>query len=566
MLTELSIRNFAIIDDLSITFHDGLTVLTGETGAGKSIIIDAVELLTGSRASVEFVRHGEKKAEIIGLFSIVNNENNIMEKCTQYGIDIEEQMLVLERTITNQGKSICRINGKIVTLTILREFGQSIVNIHSQHDNIQLMNKNSHIHLLDLYNQEEIQPIKEKYRTIFSELTLLMKKYDELHTNEQEMAHRLDLLQFQLTELEQANLNDNEDTELLEERERLQNYEKIYRTVQETYYTLYGDNKALELLDIAQNKLSEAKDYDASIKEKSEQLTSLYFDVEEIQYSLRHFLDSLHFDEARLNEIEGRLNEINRLKKKYGPTVSDMISYQQKVMTEIEEIENKESHISRIESEMQEVKKEAWKLAEKLSWIRKQTAKSLEKTIKAELNELYLENAIFSVQFDENKNRTLNEYGFDDITFMLATNLGEPLKALSKVASGGELSRIMLALKKIFAKHDNIQTVIFDEIDTGVSGRVAQAIAEKMYQISRTTQVLCITHLPQVAAMSDQHLHISKHELNERTTTIINDLNQKEKVQEIGRMMTGTKLTDTAIEHSEQLLELTNTFKKSIEG
>src|SRR5690625_79144 len=325
MLTELSIRNFAIIDDLSITFHDGLTVLTGETGAGKSIIIDAVELLTGSRASVEFVRHGEKKAEIIGLFSIVNNENNIMEKCTQYGIDIEEQMLVLERTITNQGKSICRINGKIVTLTILREFGQSIFNIHSQHDNIQLMNKNSHIHLLDLYNQEEIQPIKEKYRTIFSELTLLMKKYDELHTNEQEMAHRLDLLQFQLTELEQANLNDNEDTELLEERERLQNYEKIYRTVQETYYTLYGDNKALELLDIAQNKLSEAKDYDASIKEKSEQLTSLYFDVEEIQYSLRHFLDSLHFDEARLNEIEGRLNEINRLKKKYGPTDSDMI-------------------------------------------------------------------------------------------------------------------------------------------------------------------------------------------------------------------------------------------------
>ncbi|MBO1004307.1 DNA repair protein RecN [Pseudogracilibacillus auburnensis] len=564
MITELSIRNFAIIDDISITFHDGLTVLTGETGAGKSIIIDAVELLTGSRSSVDFVRHGEKKAEITGLFTMEKEHYKIKKLCETYGIDIEDQMLILERTITNQGKSVCRINGKMVTLTILREFGQSIVNIHSQHDTIQLMDRKTHLPLLDLYNEKEIAPIKEQYNEWYKKLTVLTEKYKQLSENEQEMAHRLDLLQFQLAELEEANLSENEDIHLTEERNKLANYEKVYRTVQEAYYVLYGDQKALELMDMAKSALQEGEKYDPFIQEKAEEVSNLFFNLEEVSFSLRQFIDTLHFDEDRLNEVEARLNEINRLKKKYGSTVMEMIDFQNRIKTEIEEIQHKDSHLEKMEQDIQYIKDEALKVANKLHKIRKGTAQQLEKDIKVELNDLYLQHATFAVQFEEHHKQLLHANGIDQVTFMLATNLGEPLKELYKIASGGELSRIMLALKKIFAKHDQILTVIFDEIDTGVSGRVAQAIAEKMYQISQTTQVLCITHLPQVAAMSDHHLLISKQALNNRTSTLITDLSKDEKVKEIGRMMTGTKLTETAIEHSEQLLALTHTFKKSM--
>ena len=561
MLAELSIRNFAIIDDISISFHDGLTVLTGETGAGKSIIIDAVQLLTGSRASVEFVRFGEKKAELTGLFMLNQNIAHIEEICESYGIDIEENMLVLDRTITNKGKSICRVNGKIVTLSILREIGQSLVNIHSQHDTIHLMDKSTHIELLDLYDEEKVLPIKKKYHKLYKQFILLQERYDELNSNEQQMAHRLDLLQFQLTELEQADLKENEDNDLMEERMQLQNYEKIYRSVHEAYHALSGEQKGLEWVDVAQNRLQEGKDFDPQIKQQAEDLTNAFYNLEEISYSLRSFIDELHFDENRLNEIEMRLNEINRLQKKYGSSVKEMLTYQEQIKKELDQLQNKDSHLEKISNELKELKQSALKEAKKLHTIRKKIAISLEKDIKTELNDLYLQNATFKVYFNDINEENLSVNGIDQISFMLSTNLGEPLKELEKVASGGELSRIMLALKKIFAKHDNIDTVIFDEIDTGVSGRVAQAIAEKMYQISETTQVLCITHLPQVAAMSDHHILIQKEEKQNRTSTQMKELTETEKIRELGRMMTGAQLTETAIEHSEELLDLTKKFK-----
>ncbi len=564
LLTELSIRNFAIIDDISITFHEGLTVLTGETGAGKSIIIDAVQLLTGSRASVDFVRHGEKKAEINGLFTLNVNRRQIYNMCKNYGIDIEDDMLILERTITNRGKSICRINGKIVTLTILREIGQSLVNIHSQHDTFHLTDKKTHIHLLDLYNEEKTLPVKEQYQKLFERYTALNKRYEELSSNEQQMAHRLDLLQFQLTELEQANLQEDEDVNLMQEREQLQNYEKIYHSVQEAYFTLSGERKGLEMIDVAQNSLQSAKEYDPFIQKQAEELTNVFYSLEEIAFSIRNFIDDLHFDEERLNEIEGRLNEISRLKKKYGSSVKEIMQYQEKITIELEEIQNKDSHIEILQKEIEETKDQAIQVANQLSKQRKEIAVLLEKSINHEVKDLYLPNATFSVHFEKLNVLTVN--GLDDVSFLLSTNLGEPLKELAKIASGGELSRIMLLLKKIFAKHDNIETVIFDEIDTGVSGRVAQAIAEKMYQIALFTQVLCITHLPQVAAMSDHHVLIKKEEKESRTSTYMKDLTKKEKIQELGRMMTGATLTDTAIEHSQELLDLTNNYKESIKS
>ena len=562
MLIELSIRNFAIIDDISISFHDGLTVLTGETGAGKSIIIDAVQLLTGSRASVDYVRYGEKKAEINGLFSINEEQTSVFKLCEKYGIDIDDNMLILDRTITNKGKSICRINGKMVTLTILREIGQVLVNIHSQHDTMHLMDKSTHVYLLDLYNEEKTKPVKEKYEQLYEKYSDLLLKYNELQSNEQEMAHRVDLLQFQVHELDQAALEENEDLLLMEEREQLQNYEKIYHATIEAYHALIGDQKGLEWIDIGKNALQEGKNFDPFLEKQAKELTNIFYTLEEIGFSLRDFIDELHFDEDRLNEIEARLNEINRLKKKYGSSVKEMLQYKKNIKVELEEIQHKDSHLEKLEKEIVDIKDMAMKQAEKLSSVRQQTAKLLEKEIGSELNDLYLQNALFSVHFS--KSKKLQITGIDEVSFMLSTNLGEPLKELAKVASGGELSRIMLALNKIFAKHDHIPTVIFDEIDTGVSGRVAQSIAEKMYQIALSTQVLCITHLPQVAAMSDYHVLIKKEEKQNRTRTLIKDLNNKQKVEELGKMITGTTLTKTAIEHSEQMMSLSENFKESV--
>ena len=564
MITELSIKNFAIIDDISITFHDGLTVLTGETGAGKSIIIDAVQLLTGGRGSVEFVRHGEKKAEIMGLFSIESHHQHIYTLGDYHGIQIDDEMLILERIITKQGKSICRINGKLVTLTILREFGQAVVNIHSQHDTIQLMDRTTHLPLLDLYQAETIAPYKKEYIVYYEKYTSLHEKKRQLNQSEQEIAHRLDLLQFQLNELEQANLQVNELEKLEDERNKLQNFEKIHHTVKEAYFSLYGEQKGLEWIDIAQSSLQDGKELDPFIEQKAEELTNAYYQIEEINASLGDFIEQLHFDEARLNEIEARLDELNRLGKKYGSTVEEMLDYKEKISFELNDIQDKDNHLAEIESEMEKVKIKAIQVAKKLHSFRKKAAAQLEDEIKYELGDLYLENAAFKVHFEPVQTDTLSKNGLDHITFRLSTNLGEPLKDMNKVASGGELSRVMLALKKVFAKHDDIQTVIFDEIDTGVSGRVAQSIAEKMYQISISTQVLCITHLPQVAAMADQHVLIQKVETKNRTTTIMKELTDKAKINELGKMITGTKLTDTAIEHSEELLELTRSFKQSI--
>jgi DNA repair protein RecN (Recombination protein N) len=560
LITELSIRNFAIIDDISITFHDGLTVMTGETGAGKSIIIDALELLTGGRGSVDFVRHGAKKAEISGLFFIKATDALLMEQLKDHGIDIEENMLVLERTITHQGKSICRINGKIVTLTLLRAFGSKLVNIHSQHDTIQLMDPKSHLPLLDVYNITELNPIKNQYDHHYKAYMDLLREYKALSESEQATAQRIDLLQFQLRELEEAQLQENEDEQLSVERNQLANFERIYRAILEAYHALYGDVKGLEWVDIAQKELQEAKNHDPMIEANAEKLTNLYYQLEEISSYLRDYGDELHFDETRLNEIEARLHTIGHLQKKYGATVNDMLIYKKEVKAELNKLKHKDIHLESLQSKLAERKSLVLEVAKQLHDVRKQTALDLEENIHVELKDLFLENARFLVHF-ANGEREPDENGIDHITFLLSTNLGEPVKELAKTASGGELSRIMLALKRIFAKHDQIGTVIFDEIDTGVSGRVAQAISEKVFQISRFTQVLSITHLPQVAAMADHHLLIQKEVIQNHTKTKLTDLDQRQQIKELGKMMTGSTLTDTAMEHSKELLTLTSNFK-----
>ncbi|WP_164668660.1 DNA repair protein RecN [Virgibacillus doumboii] len=572
MLTELSIQNFAIIDEISITFNEGLTVLTGETGAGKSIIIDAIQLLAGGRGSVEYVRHGTKKAEIEGLFSLDSDTHEVYETGKNFGIDIQDGMIVLNRTITESGKSICRVNGKLVTLAILREFGKNLIDIHSQHETQSLMDSENHIHLLDLYDEKRINKSKQEYRRLYEKLSTYKKRYKELSENEQEMSHRLDLLKFQINELEAANLLPNEDEELEEERSQLANFERIYKGLQDAYNALYGEQKGIDWLNQANQALQDNQEYDTFIAEKAEEMSNHYYLIEELMYELRNYTDSLQYDPERLNEIESRLSEINRLKKKYGPSVNDILEYIGEIEEEIEQITNKDSHLSKLSEQINELAQDAYLEAKQMHDLRKKAAESLTKDIHQELNGLYLDKAKFSVAFESKKepeneyglirnNVKLHKNGFDYVHFRISTNQGEPLKELSKVASGGELSRIMLALKNIFAKHQGMTSVIFDEVDTGVSGRVAQAIAEKIYQISKRSQVLCITHLPQVAAMSDTHKLIEKLEKNNRTSTKIIELSEMSKVDELSRMITGTKLTETAKDHAKELLELATAFK-----
>ncbi|HLR59833.1 MAG TPA: DNA repair protein RecN [Pseudogracilibacillus sp.] len=565
MLTELSIKNFAIIDNLSVHFQEGLTVLTGETGAGKSIIIDAVNLLSGGRGSVDYIRHGANKAELSGLFTIDNNTLKIINLAEKYGIDIEDNMVILERTITNMGKSICRINGKIVTLIILREFGHNLVDIHSQHDTYQLMSSSAHINLLDSFNSEDIIKSKLKYDEVYKELSHYKQEYNNLTINEQETAQRLDLYLFQANELKEAGLEVDEDIQLEEEKTKLANFEKIYLALEETYHALQGDQKGLEWLNIAQTALQNGADYDNFIKEKTEELTSLFFNIEELSFQIRDYKDQIQFNEARLNEVESRLSEIARLKKKYGTTVNEIIDYYHEVQAKIKVLENKDVHNEQLERKIEKLTHKTIEIGKKLRKERKKTAKMLIQTIQLELKDLYLENAKFEVEFNQlsaDPSEDINENGLDKINFLLSTNLGEPLKRLDKVASGGELSRIMLILKKIFVKHQNISTVIFDEIDTGVSGRVAQAIAEKMYDVSINSQTLCITHLPQVAAMSDQYLLIKKEETKNRTITKISELTRANKVKELSQMMTGTKMTESAMNHSTELVNLSDRYKQ----
>ncbi|MCT2537508.1 DNA repair protein RecN [Aquibacillus koreensis] len=578
MLTELSIKDFAIIDEITITFRDGLTVLTGETGAGKSIIIDAVELLSGGRGSVEFVRYGAKKANLEGLFIIDDRSHPIFKKAKHYGIDIDEDgMIVLNRTITANGKSICRVNGNLVTLAILKEIGKTMIDIHSQHETQSLMDVERHIELLDLYKKETMDQAKEEYLVFYHQLNSLRKRYKELTENEQEMAQRLDLLQFQLNELRNAELSPDEDHLLSEERQKLINYERIYKGIQDAYNALYGEQKGLDWLSLALNGLEQASEYDDHLKEKQESLSNNFFLIEELTYDLRNYLDGLEFDPERLNYLEGRLNEINRLKKKYGQSVSEMLAYASKIEDEVDEIQNRDSHLLKLENEVFEVGNDTLLEAKQLHDLRKEAATSLIKDIHKELKDLYLEKAAFDVDISIKKGTSndleydgfpvhLTPNGMDSIKFLITTNPGEPLKELNKVASGGELSRIMLALKRIFAKHQGVTSVIFDEVDTGVSGRVAQAIAEKIYGVAVGSQVLCITHLPQVASMADTHLLIEKHVSNDRTSTVVKELEQDDRIEEIGRMTTGAELTETSMSHAKELITLAEKHKTTVKN
>ncbi|WP_243386384.1 DNA repair protein RecN [Bacillus kexueae] len=562
MLAEISIRNFAIIESLTVSFEKGLTVLTGETGAGKSIIIDAISLLAGGRGSSEFVRYGEKKAEIEGLFLLDHEKHPCVKKCEEFGIDLQDGMVILRRDIGANGKSVCRVNGKLVTIAVLREIGRLLVDIHGQHDNQELMDEHHHLHLLDEFGGEEVKRAKGDYLELYNRYVELSNRLKRLSDNEQEMAHRLDLIQFQLNEIESAGLEPEEDVRLQEERKQIVNFEKVYKAMQNAYNALQGDQRGLDWLGVAMSHLEDVADINDTLQTLSETVSNHYYIIEDITYQLRNELDTLEFDPERLNTIESRLNEINHLKRKYGHSVDEILAYAAKIEEEIETLTNRDSHIHKIREELQSIRNDLLVEAKNISKIRKKWAKTLTEKIMEELKALYMDKTTFSVQFlTETEDVNFTQEGIDRVEFYISTNPGEPLKPLAKVASGGELSRIMLAMKSIFSKHQGITSIIFDEVDTGVSGRVAQAIGEKIYKVSEGSQVLCITHLPQVAAMADTHLFISKETKDGRTKTSVKPLEQDEKIKEIGRMIAGVEVTELTKQHAKELLQLAHTVK-----
>jgi DNA repair protein RecN (Recombination protein N) len=559
MLSELSITNFAIIESLSISFEKGLTVLTGETGAGKSIIIDAIHLLVGGRGSSDFVRHGEERAEIEGLF-LLENASTVYDKAQELGIKIEDDMIVLRREITKSGKSVCRINGKLVTIAILREMGGSLVDIHGQHEHQELMDETKHLSLLDQFGSKQITKSLSEYEQIYAKYEQAIRKLKSLNDNEQQMAQRVDLYQFQLNEIVQAQLQLDEDEKLMDEKKQLSNFERIFESVQTSYNALKDEQKGLDWISLVMGEMETVAELNSEYKDMAEAVSNSYYMLEEVAGSLRSQLDNLEYDPQRINEIEARLNEINGLKRKYGQTISGILEYGAKIEEELETLLNKETHIDQLKKEISSLKKDLIIEGNELTSLRKRLAGELTDAIHNELKQLYMQKTIFEAKINSGET-FISKSGMDEIEFYLSTNPGEPLKPLSKIASGGELSRIMLALKSIFSKHQEITSIIFDEVDTGVSGRVAQAIAEKIHKVSTDSQVLCISHLPQVAAMADTHLYIEKETQDGRTKTKVKDLDHEGKIKEIGRMISGVEITDITKKHAQELLETANVMK-----
>lgn len=551
MINQLSIKNVAVIDKLSVDFHNGVSVLTGETGAGKSIIIDSINMILGERANKELVRYGQEKAVVQAVFNAPESVIKILE---DNDIDIEDGEIIVSRQITKDGKSSARINGMAVTLNLLREISDGLINIHGQHDNQALLTPARHVVFLDAYaeNEEYITA----YREILSKKREIEKKTAELQMNEQEKSQKIDLLEYQVKEIKNAKLSPNEEDDLNRQREIYQNAEQIANSVNEAYSNLYsGDNmqSAYDGLSIAAEALLQIKDFDSRLSDMYEVVCGAMYSVEDTAHELKNYGDGVDYDEQELNDIEERLDLISRLKRKYGNTIEDILSYMNTAEQELNDIRLSDEKINELTEQLNEVVSELKTKGQELSKRRHQAAKRLEEGIVSSLHELNMEKSIFKVNVETGDD--FYDNGMDKIEFLITTNPGEPLKPLVKVASGGELSRVMLAIKSVIADSDEVDTLIFDEIDTGVSGKAAMSIAKKLAQIGKGKQVICITHLPQLASMADNHYLILKNTDGEMASTTLEELNDEGREKELARIIDGGEVTDLALNHARQMLE-----------
>lgn len=547
MLTSLKIENVAIIESAAIEFGCGLNVLTGETGAGKSIVIDSINAILGERTSRDIIRTGAQSAKVYAVFEDVNAK--VRKFLDENGIDCEDGVLIINRTLSREGKNVCRLNGAPVTVSMLREIGSELIDIHGQHDNQALLSPEKHCGFVDSFagNAEIIADYREKY----GRLCEVRSKLKKLTTDESSKSQRIDFLTYQIDELEKAEITPGERDELKARKTLINNSQKVIESLNVAYEALKADGAGIDMITDAESEISDASAYMETLGEASEKITDIRYELEDIAKTVRDAMSEVDFDQSELEEIDERLDLLYRLSKKYGNTEEEMLEYLEKAKTELDNIAFSEEKVKELQKQEKEALAETEAAAKKLTESRKTAGEKLSEAICSELEFLDMPNVRFVVKCDD---IGLTENGKDEIEFLISANVGEEPKPLAKIASGGELSRIMLAIKNVLAEADGVDTMIFDEIDTGVSGRAAQKIAMKLRSASKGRQVICVTHLAQIAAQGDVHLYISKSVSDGKTYTNIKSLIEEDRVAEIARIMGGMEITKLQLESAREML------------
>ena len=573
MLQQLEIHNIALIDSVNIEFGPGLNVLTGETGAGKSIIIDSINAILGGRVSKDLIRTGKEKATVEAVFHISNER--LKDFYENYGITEEEDgTLIVSREFSTSGKNSCRINGKISTVSMLKELGEKIIDVHGQHDNQSLLRTESHIELLDSFAGELIFQLKQEYIDILKEYKSIKGKLKDLAGDEGERERKIDLLKFQIDEIRNAKLKAGEEEELNKQRNLISSSEKIVNALSSAYELLFGGSSskssASDSISKAISEVSSILKLDEKFGNMAGKLEDISYQLEDIIEEIRKERDNVEFSSELLEQIEERLDLIFRLKRKYGANIEEVLQYCQRIEQELDEIVRSEELISTYNKQLIEVEERLFEYSEKIHKERTKAAAVLEKRISAELEDLEMKRAQFkvSIEFDtisgQNQKRKYLSNGLDRVEFLISPNAGEMLKPLAKIASGGEMSRIMLGIKTILANVDSMPTLIFDEIDIGISGRAAQKVGEKLSLLSTNHQVVCVTHLAQIACMADENYLIEKTSEEESTQTHVTKLTGDKVKKEIARIIGGSSISDITIKHAEEMLNNAKTYKKTL--
>ncbi|MGH4050466.1 MAG: DNA repair protein RecN [Clostridium sp.] len=562
MLLQLNIMNFALIEKLSINFERGFNVFSGETGAGKSILIDAINYVLGGKFNKNLIRTGEDKTYVEAIFTIdTKNSKSVLDEME---IDYEDTVFISRETFQS-GKSIAKVNGKSMLLSKVKHISKNLLDIHGQHDNHNLLDKANHIFYVDSFGTDKIHKIILGYKEKFARMTTIKNKILKLEGNEGEREKRIDFLNYQLEEIKNTHLKIGEDEELLEKYAIISNAENLEKHLSKSYQLLYSSEEenpsVFYNLAIAIKELRGIEKHMDKIKTITDAIEESYFNIEENISQLRDLKENIYYDEKELEFINSRISQINSCKKKYAPTIKEIYEYRNKIQLEYEELTNSSEIIIELKEEKLGLESEMKNIADEIHLIRCVTAKKLQNKIKEELNYIGLEKSKFYIEVKLES--TFYENGCDKVQFCISTNPGEPLSPLENIVSGGELSRIMLALKTVFVDKDEIPTVIFDEIDTGISGRIAQCVGEKMYLISLNHQIFCVTHLPQIASMADINYLISKNVIKDKTYTNIIKMNDEEKQSEIARMIGGTEVTKLTLENSKEMINMANNKKKN---
>ncbi|MBL4937899.1 DNA repair protein RecN [Clostridium sp. YIM B02515] len=565
MLLQINIKNFALIEDLTISFDNGFNVLTGETGAGKSILIDAINYVLGGKFSRDLIRTGEEKTYVEAIFTIENDKTKNLLK--ELEVDFDD-LLIISRETFHSGKSIAKINGKSLILSNIKTISSTLLDIHGQHENQNLLDSGNHIIYLDLFGEKSLQDELKDYNNMYKEFLRIEHELEKIQGKEGEKEKVIDFYKYQLEEINKANLKKEEDKELESQYSILSNAEKINKILSSSFEMLSSgsDNyiSVIESLGIIIKDLRSIERHVEKIKNLADGLEEAFYNIEESSEDIRKLRDNIQYDEEKLEIINSRIYQIGLLKKKYGNSIEDILEYRNKIEKDYNELVNSSEIIEKLKFAKNKLLNQLKDKVKKVHNIRGNISVKLEKAVMEELKYIGLEKSTFKIEVAETG--SFNEYGSDKVQFLISTNPGEPIKPLEKVVSGGELSRIMLALKSVFVDKDMIPSVIFDEIDVGISGRIAQSVAEKMYSISNRHQVFCVTHLPQIACMSDSHFLISKQVKNEKTFTFVHKMNVEEKQSEIARMIGGSEVTKLTLDHSKELIFMAEQKKNNLKS